>query len=141
MALQGPVFERRRDMLRWLFGNVDATPTAMAAAHCALWTNDPGDSATPGGTEVTGTGYARQSIGVGTANWTSGGSATNPATMVTDNAINFGTVGAGGWGTASWVTIMSASTSGNLEWRIPITSPAVPVTLSAGATVSIAAGF
>lgn len=136
MATQGLVFERRRDCLRWLFGNVDATPTPPASIFAALFNTDPGDAAVFSGTEVTGTAYARVSIGVGTANWTSGGSAGNPATMVQDAVVNFGTVGAGGWTTASWIGLMDASTAGNLIARIPITG--APVTLSAGATVTIA---
>jgi hypothetical protein len=67
----------------------------------ALYTAAPGE--TGGGTEVSGTGYVRQSV----AFTTSGNTTSNNA------AVEFPTAGAS-WGTVTHVGVFDASTSGNL---------------------------
>lgn len=75
--------------------------TAPATLYVALYTAAPSD--TGGGTEVSGTGYARQ-----TATFTTSG-----ATTSNDSAIEFPTAGSS-WGTVTHVGVFDASTAGNL---------------------------
>ena len=75
--------------------------TAPATLYVGLYTATPNDAG--GGTEVSGTGYARQSA----AFTTSGDTTSNPA------AIEFPTAGSN-WGTVTHVGVFDASTSGNL---------------------------
>ena len=74
--------------------------------YIALFTSDPADDA--GGTEATGTAYARIDVSASfpSASGTSGA-------ISNDVAITFPTAGAS-WGTISHVAIFDASTSGNL---------------------------
>jgi hypothetical protein len=78
------------------------TPTTV---YLALYTDDPTDADT--GTEVTGNGYARQSITFGSP---SNGVSTNTAAIEFPQAT-------GSWGTVSYVGIRDASTSGNLLYH------------------------
>jgi hypothetical protein len=78
-----------------------AAYTAPATKYLALYTAAPGE--TGGGTEVSGTGYVRQSV----AFTTSGNTTSNNA------AVEFPTAGAS-WGTVTHVGVFDASTSGNL---------------------------
>jgi hypothetical protein len=78
------------------------TPTTV---YLALYTDDPTDADT--GTEVTGNGYARQSITFGAP---SNGVSTNTAAIEFPQAT-------GSWGTVSYVGIRDASTSGNLLYH------------------------
>ena len=75
--------------------------TAPSTLYVALYTAAPSD--TGGGTEVSGTGYARQ-----TATFTTSG-----ATTSNDAAIEFPTAGSN-WGTVTHVGVFDASTAGNL---------------------------
>jgi hypothetical protein len=75
--------------------------TAPATLYVGLYTATPNDAG--GGTEVSGTGYARQSA----AFTTSGDTTSN------DDAIEFPTAGSN-WGTVTHVGVFDASTSGNL---------------------------
>jgi hypothetical protein len=91
-----------------------ATPTY----YVALYTTDPTDAG--GGTEVSGTGYARVALACSLANWSgtqSVGSTTassGTAGRVSNNAtIDFGTAG-GSWGTVTHMAIHDASSGGNL---------------------------
>tara|TARA_R100001510_G_scaffold18399_1_gene15870 strand:+ start:98 stop:484 length:387 start_codon:yes stop_codon:yes gene_type:complete len=70
--------------------------------HVALFTTAPGDDGT-GGTECSGTGYARQSVTLST----SGSATTN------SGAVEFPTAGSS-WGTIVAAGVYDASTSGNL---------------------------
>lgn len=81
----------------------------------ALYTAAP--NAGGGGTEVSGTGYAREQHNAWNA--ASGGENTN------DGEVDFGTVGAGGWGTLTHFGIFDASTDGNLLWwgQLTISNP------------------
>ena len=83
----------------------------------SLWRTDPTDAET--GTEESGTGYARFQMTA--ADWSAiyalnGGRAVN-------NVINidFGTVGAGGWGAAvGWAAVHTAATAaGNMIYHYP----------------------
>jgi hypothetical protein len=78
-----------------------AAYTAPSTKYLALFTAAPGEAG--GGTEVSGTGYARQSI----AFTTSGDTTSNNA------AVEFPTAGAS-WGTVTHIGVFDASTSGNL---------------------------
>jgi hypothetical protein len=78
------------------------TPTTV---YLALYTDDPTDADT--GTEVTGNGYARQSITFGAP---SNGASSNTAAIEFPQAT-------GSWGTVSYVGIRDASTSGNLLYH------------------------
>ena len=75
--------------------------TAPSTLYVALYTAAPSD--TGGGTEVSGTGYARQ-----TATFTTSGDTTS-----NDSAIEFPTAGSN-WGTVTHVGVFDALTSGNL---------------------------
>ena len=80
------------------------TWASPASVWIGLYTAVPSDAG--GGTEVSGTGYARIQM---TGGWT-------VTVNVADNTaiIDFGTAGAGGWGTIGWVGIFDAVTGGNL---------------------------
>jgi hypothetical protein len=75
--------------------------TAPSTLYVALFTNDPGEAGT--GTELSGSGYARQSV----AFTVTGNAATNSA------AIEFPTATAS-WGTVTHAAIYDASSSGNI---------------------------
>jgi len=89
-------------VLNWVFTTNSATrPTAW---YVALYTVAPGESG--GGTECSGTSYARQS-----AAFTVTGTA--PTTASNSAAIEFPTAG-GSWGTIVAAAILDASSSGNM---------------------------
>jgi hypothetical protein len=75
-----------------------------AGRYVALFTAAPGEAG--GGTEVSGTGYARQS-----AAFTVSGSAPTEATNTA--AIEYPTAGAT-WGTVTHAAVFDASTGGNM---------------------------
>lgn len=101
-----------------------STPTT----YVALFTAAPSDAG--GGTECTGTNYARKSTAGSDWGSASGTSITNSA------AITFATPG-GSWGTATHFALFDASTSGNmLGWAALTTSQAI----GSGNTVSFAIG-
>jgi hypothetical protein len=79
--------------------------TSPATVYLALYTSDPTDGDT--GTEVTGNGYARQSITFGSP---SNGVSTNTAAIEFPQAT-------GSWGTVSYIGIRDASTAGNLLYH------------------------
>ena len=84
-----------------------AAAPSIANTYIALFTAGPSDSG--GGTEVSGTGYARVNLANNTTNWptTSNGLKKNGI------AIVFPAAGAS-WGTVTHFGIFDASTSGNL---------------------------
>ena len=89
-------------VLTWTFTTSSATrPTSW---YVALYTVAPGE--TGGGTECSGTSYARQS-----ATFTVTGTA--PTTASNSAAIEFPTAG-GSWGTIVAAAILDASTGGNM---------------------------
>ena len=99
--------------LKFLFTTDTATrPTAW---YVGLFTAAPSD--TGGGTEVTGSAYARKVTGTMTVSGTSPINCTNSA------AIEFAAASGGNWGTVTHVAIFDAITSGNmLGWAALTTS-------------------
>jgi len=92
-------------LLDWMMTAGSATrPTSW---YVALFTDSPTDAGT--GTEVSGSGYTRQSATFDLA--TSG-----TGTTANNNNVVF-TAAGGNWGTVSHIGIYDASTSGNLLWH------------------------
>lgn len=90
-------------VLTWLLTTDSATrPTAW---YVGLFTAAPSD--TGGGTEVSGSGYARKATGTITVSGTAT-TATNSA------AIEFDPASGGNWGTITHAAIFDASTGGNM---------------------------
>jgi hypothetical protein len=114
-------------VLTWLLTNGTATrPTAW---YVGLFTAAPSD--TGGGTEVTGSGYARVATGTITVSGTSPTNATNAA------AIEFAAASGGNWGAIGWAAIFDAETSGNMiAWAALSTSR----TINDGDVLRIPAG-
>ena len=88
-------------VLTWLLTNGTPSPVRPTAWYLGLFTAAPGEAG--GGTELSGSGYARQSITF----TVSGNNASNNA------AIEFPTA-SGSWGTITHVAVFDASTSGNM---------------------------
>ena len=94
-------------VLTWLL--TSGTATRPTAWYVGLFTAAPSD--TGGGTEVSGSGYARVVTGTMSVSGTSPTTATNAA------AIEFAAASGGNWGSIGWAAIFDASTSGNmLAW-------------------------
>ncbi|MEK9714091.1 MAG: hypothetical protein VW258_16125 [Thalassolituus sp.] len=89
-------------VLDWLL--TSGTATRPTAWYVALYTVAPTD--TGGGTEVSGTSYARTAV-------TFSVSGTSPATAANSAAVEFPEAG-GSWGTVVAAGIFDASTAGNL---------------------------
>lgn len=87
-------------------GTAYTSPTAI---YVALYTSDPTDA--DSGTEVSGGGYARQSV---TFNAPSGGVITNSADIVFPEAT-------ADWGTITHIGLRDAATLGNLLWHGAVT--------------------
>jgi hypothetical protein len=98
------------------------TPTTV---YLGLYTSDPTDADT--GTEVTGNGYARQSITFGAP---SNGVSTNSAAIEFPQAT-------GSWGTVAYIGIRDASTSGNLLFHTALDASK---TIATGDVFRIAVG-
>jgi hypothetical protein len=90
-----------------------ASYTMPATVYLALFTSDPTETGVAG-TEVSGNGYARQSIAF-TAT-TSGTGATSNSGTVTFPAAT------ASWGTITHIGLMDASTVGNMLWYGPLTT-------------------
>jgi hypothetical protein len=84
--------------------------TSPTTTFVGLFLSDPGEGGT--GTEVTGTGYARQALSVASA---SGGSTSNSADVTFPQAGS-------NWGTITHIGIYDALTSGNLLMYTPATT-------------------
>ena len=98
-------------VLTWLFTTSAATrPTAW---YVGLFTSAPSD--TGGGTEVSGSAYAR----VVTGTISGSGTAT---TFTNAAAIEFAAASGGNWGAIGWAGIFDASTTGNLLAWAPLTT-------------------
>lgn len=112
-------------LLDWMMTAGSATrPTAW---YVALYTAAPSDSG--GGTEVSGSGYSRQSVAFAAAS-TPGGTTSN------SGAVSF-TASGGSWGTVTHIGIFDASTSGNLLWHGSLTASK---TVGDGDTIEFAIG-
>lgn len=97
-------------LLDWLMTTGSATrPTAW---YVGLFTAAPSDSG--GGTEVSGSGYAREAVTFAAAS-TPGGTTSNTGD------VSF-TASGGDWGTITHIGIFDASTSGNLLWHGSMTA-------------------
>ena len=97
-------------LLDWLMTNGSATrPTAW---YVALYTAAPSDSG--GGTEVSGSGYAREAVTFAAAT-SPGGTTSNTG------AVSF-TASGGDWGSITHIGIHDASTGGNLLWHGAMTA-------------------
>lgn len=112
-------------LLNWLM--TTGTATRPTSWHVALYTAAPSDSG--GGTEVSGSGYARQSVSWDTATGTGG---------TTDNSgsVSF-TASGGSFGTVTHIGIFDASTGGNLLWHGALSASK---TVNDGDTLQFAAG-
>ena len=100
-------------LLDWMMTTGSATrPTAW---YVGLFTAAPSDAG--GGTEVSGSGYARQSAAFAAAS-SPGGTTSNTAD------ISF-TASGGNWGTITHIGIFDASTAGNLLWHGSMTASKV----------------
>lgn len=88
----------------------NTTYTAPTTVYVALYTTDPTDADT--GTEVSGGGYARQSVAFGAP---SNGSSVNSADVTFPQAT-------ASWGTVGWLGLRDASTGGNLLYHTPLTT-------------------
>ena len=88
-----------------------SSTTAPTTVYLALHTADPTDAGT--GTEVSGNGYARQSIAFGAS---SSGTASNSA------AVEFPAASGGNFGTITHIGIWDASSAGNLLFHAALTA-------------------
>ncbi len=99
-------------VLNWLLTTNAATrPTAW---YVGLFTAAPSD--TGGGTEVSGSAYARKVTG------TISVSGTSPTTATNSAAIEFAAASGGNWGTITHAAIFDASTGGNMLAWAPLTT-------------------
>jgi hypothetical protein len=99
-------------LLGLVFGATAYTPPATL--YCALFTVAPTAAGT-GGTEVSGSGYARVAVTNNTGNFPT------PTTQTVSNTaiIDFGTPTGSGWGTIVAGGWYDASTGGNLLYSGP----------------------
>jgi len=98
-------------VLNWLFTTNSATrPTAW---YVGLFTSAPSD--TGGGTEVSGSAYARKDTGTIAVSGTAT-TATNSA------AIEFAAASGGNWGAIGWAAVFDASSGGNMLAWAPLTT-------------------
>lgn len=114
--------------------------TAPATVYVALLTATPSD--TGGGTEVSGSNYARVSVTSATTAWngthgtTTGASSGTDGTVENAAVITFNTP-SGSWGTVTHFAVYDAPTAGNLLFYAPLT---VSKIIGSGDAVSFAAG-
>ena len=103
------------------------TATRPTNWYVALYTAAPSDSG--GGTEVSGAGYARQSVAFDAA-------ATPGGTTSNSDDVSFTATG-GNYGTVTHLGIFDASSSGNLLWHGALTADK---TVEDGDTITFTAG-
>ena len=99
--------------------------TSPATVYVALYTTDPTDADT--GTEVSGNGYARQSV---TFSAPSNGATSNSGAVEFPQAT-------GSWGTVAYIGLRDASSAGNLLYHTPLDASK---TIATGDVFRIAAG-
>lgn len=112
-------------LLDWMM--TSGTATRPTAWFVALYTAAPSDAG--GGTEVSGAGYARQSVAFDAAA-TPGGTTSNSAD------VSF-TAAGGDYGTVTHLGIFDASSAGNLLWHGALTASK---TVADGDTITFATG-
>jgi len=103
------------------------TATRPTNWYVALYTGAPSDSG--GGTEVSGAGYARQSVAFDAA--------TSPGGTTSNSADVSFTAAGGNYGTVTHLGIFDASSSGNLLWHGALTADK---TVEDGDTITFTAG-
>lgn len=109
-------------------------PAAPAQVWAALFTTAP-SQANAGGVEVSGTGYARQSVA--TAAWNAPtGTTSQPYQIATNTTVDYGTAGSA-WGTAVAMGFYDASSGGNL---LHIETFGSSVVITSGLPVKFLAG-
>jgi hypothetical protein len=112
-------------LLDWMMTNGAATrPTAW---FVALYTAAPNDAG--GGTEVAGSGYARQAVAFAAA--TSGDGTTSNT-----GSVSF-TADGGNWGSITHMAIFTASSGGSMLWHGAL---AAPRTINNSDTLTFAPG-
>jgi hypothetical protein len=112
-------------LLDWMM--TTGTATRPTSWYVALYTAAPSDSG--GGTEVSGAGYARQSVAFDAAS--------SPAGTTSNSAdVSFTAVG-GDYGTVTHMGIFDASTGGNLLWHGVLSASK---TVEDGDTITFTAG-
>lgn len=99
--------------------------TSPATVYVALYTTDPTDADT--GTEVSGNGYARQSV---TFSAPSNGATSNSSAVEFPQAT-------GSWGTVAYIGLRDASSGGNLLYHTALDASK---TIATGDVFRIAAG-
>lgn len=99
--------------------------TSPTTVYVALYTTDPTDADT--GTEVSGNGYARQSVTF---------SAPSNGATLNSNAVEFPQA-TGSWGTVAYIGLRDASSSGNLLYHTALDASK---TIATGDVFRIAAG-
>lgn len=114
-------------VLNWLFTANSATrPTAW---YVGLFTAAPSDAG--GGTEVSGSGYARMATGTMTV------SGTSPTLCTNSAAIEFAPASGGAWGAITHIAIFDALSGGNMLGWAPLTTSR---TINDGDVLRIPAG-
>ena len=103
------------------------TATRPTNWYVALYTAAPSDSG--GGTEVSGAGYARQSVAFDAA--------ATPGRITSNSADVSFTATGGNYGTVTHLGIFDASSSGNLLWHGALTADK---TVEDGDTITFTAG-
>jgi hypothetical protein len=120
-------------VLNHVFGGTSYTaPTTL---YVGVFTSAASD--TGPGTEVSGNGYARQSVAFTV-------SGTSPTTATSSAAVEFPEA-TGSWGTVTYAGVFDASSAGNMLAWAELTDPAdfvtaLPKTISTGDILRISAG-
>lgn len=109
--------------------------TAPSTLYVGVFTSAASD--TGPGTEVSGNGYARQSVAFTV-------SGTSPTTAASNAAVEFPEA-TGSWGTVTYAGVFDASTSGNMLAWAQLTDPAdfvtaLPKAITTGDILRISAG-
>lgn len=111
-------------------------PSWTSGSHyVALFTAAPNDAG--GGTEVSGTGYARVAVARGTGSWTAPADASGAQEVENEDPIAF-PESEGSWGTVTHFALFDAATDGNMLYHGELS--ASRVVDGAGITVSFASG-
>jgi hypothetical protein len=120
-------------LLDYLLGGT--VPTLPVTWYAALMSVAPSDAG--GGTELSGSGYARIAIANNATNFPASTVVSNVATKVTGTPIVWGPATGSNWNQAVGVAFYDASTGGNLAWYGPL---GTPVVVAVGQSLTAAAG-
>lgn len=107
------------------------TATRPTAWYVALYTSAPNDASTgsTGGTEVSGSGYARQAVTFAAG--------TSPGGTTTSTNSQSFTASGGNFGTVTHMAIIDASSGGNMLWHGGLTTSR---TVNDGDTLTFSTG-